>query len=467
MEENNNEIEEYERLFGNPSKVDLFDEGEDYYNGLRQVIINTPNNYIANEDLPFSNVEILPYFEFLLMEEVNKAKALGRRVFFLKQSSPCKEDFCFAAGFYENRKKTFTILKYSRIAAKVYFDDGDVYLQKKRNVIIHGKAVYEEGVFLLNTDIVCQDPRIGACIVTGQRTEMDKWRDSNKRPLTLFYNDIELSSLNAPIIYHSITDTNKEDIKKDSKKHYFYIISGQYINAYGYYDPETNYFYIGKGSTIEQYFHGISMTSELAKNRKRMIDKVGAKQLFCWKLLKDAKCKNAEVAASYVLGRISSFDKWHDDDGNTLDIVYPEQFKRNEEPSSHIKELLEIHETLEKRLYQEENHRHYFYIRKHTKSRFDCDASGFYDPYSKSFVLLKDSIFSIETTSLFNYSAVGVQRRLFIKKNCVLQNDGYRLKCDINFLTPSQAASYVLGCSSQLGLEWLDTEGRTLLEVYN
>ena len=77
MEEKDNVIEQYEKLFGKPTTIDLFDENEDYYNCLRQQIINSPNIYVNRKELPFSNVVILPYVEYLLMEEVNRVRALG------------------------------------------------------------------------------------------------------------------------------------------------------------------------------------------------------------------------------------------------------------------------------------------------------------------------------------------------------------------------------------------------------
>lgn len=459
MEEKDNVIEQYEKLFGKPTTIDLFDENEDYYNCLRQQIINSPNIYVNRKGLPFSNVVILPYVEYLLMEEVNKVRALGYRVFFLKHSTKSEDDFYFAAGYYQKSKKIFTILRYSRISSKDFFNENDVYLQNKRKAATLGKTIYDEGQFYLTAEITCHDPRIGACIVTGKRTEMDQWRDSKNKPPSSFYSDIDLCKLE---VSQPNSSTHIDIIKKDSHKHYFYIKKGQYINAYGYFEPETQYFFIGKGSTIEQYLHGIPEASELALKRRRILDSFGARQLFCWKLIKDTKCSSATIAASYVLGCHSSFEQWLDEKGCTLDEIYPEYFRKNIESS-----LLEILDALKRKKNQEESHNHYFFIKRHTKTRSDCDASGFYDSYSKSFVLLKDSLLSLEATSLYNYSAEGVQRRLFIIKNCVQQHDGYRLKHDINFLSPSQAASFVLGHTSELGLEWVDYEGNTLLEFYN
>lgn len=110
---------------------------------------------------------------------------------------------------------------------------------------------------------------------------------------------------------------------------------------------------------------------------------------------------------------------------------------------------------------------HVFFIKREFDANDTCDATGHYDPASKSFILHKDSILSLEVTSELRYSALDVQRRFFIKKNCIKQSNGYRLLHDTACASPNQAALYALGCKVDGWKEWEDGKGKKLGEVYN
>lgn len=108
-----------------------------------------------------------------------------------------------------------------------------------------------------------------------------------------------------------------------------------------------------------------------------------------------------------------------------------------------------------------------FYIRREFDVDGPCDATGHYDPVSKSFILHKDSILSLEVASKLRYSALDVQRRLFIKKHCIKKYNGYRLLHDTACASPDQAASFVLGIHADGWKEWIGEDGKQLGEVYN
>lgn len=108
-----------------------------------------------------------------------------------------------------------------------------------------------------------------------------------------------------------------------------------------------------------------------------------------------------------------------------------------------------------------------FYITRDFDVDGTCDATGHYDPLSKSFILHKDSILSLEVTSKLRYSALDVQRRLFIKRHCIKKYNGYRLLHDTACASPDQAASFVLGIHADGWKEWIDDDGKQLGEVYN
>lgn len=253
---------------------------------------------------------------------------------------------------------------------------------------------------------------------------------------------------------------NKSVAPKKESKHLFYINESEEVKAFGFFEPETKCFYICKGSTIEDRLKGFPEDSEYALNRKCLLDTCAEKQLFCWKLIKDAKCRTASIAATYVKGRIAEYVAWRDEKGLGLSDVYPEFFKKNvaEQPVNK-NSIFEI-------LAQYAVKSHLFYIKREFDVNDICDATGHYDPASKSFILHKDSILSLYVTSELRYSALDIQRRYFIKKHCIKKTHGYRLLHEISGLSPSQAAFYVLGCNVDGWVEWEDRNGKTLDKVY-
>lgn len=468
--------EEYEELFGKAAKVDLFDTDEDYYNGLRQEIIDTPRIYNVKRELPFTGVNIPPYLDYKMMEEVRLAEEKGYHVFFLRQSIQGQSDFCYAAGYYLPQNKLFTILKYSRIVYLDYFSASDLYLQRKRRAALLNKTSTEYGQFILSKNLCCFDPRLGACYVTGRRADLDLWRDSRDRPPSNYYRNMELAPLEDPYTpppapkpkpkpiapkpaTPKLVFSNSASIKKEAK-HLFYLNVSDQVKAFGYFEPGTKYFYICKDSTIEESLKGIPEDSDYALNRKRLIEKCAVKNLFGWKLIKDAKCRSATVAATYVKGRITEYVVWKDEKGLGLGDVYPEFFKKKaaEQPvkkdsfSEFIAQMAAIN--------------HLFYIRREFDTNDTCDATGHYDPASKTFILHKDSVLSLEVTSEIRYSALDIQRRFFIKKHCIKQSNGYRLLHDFACSSPDQAALFALGCKEDGWEEWEDKDGKTLGEIF-
>lgn len=253
---------------------------------------------------------------------------------------------------------------------------------------------------------------------------------------------------------------NKSVSPKKESKHLFYINESEEVKAFGYFDPETKCFYLCKGSTIEDRLKGFPEDSEYALNWKCLLDTCAEKQLFCWKLIKDAKCRTASVAATYVKGRIAEYVAWRDEKGLGLRDVYPECFKKKaaEQP---VKK-----NSIFKLLAQYAAKPHLVYIKREFDVNDICDATGHYEPFSKNFILHKDSILSLEVTSEIRYSAPDIQRRLFISKHCIKQARGYRLLHDTACSSPDQAALYAMGCKVDGWEEWEDKDGNTLGEVF-
>ena len=91
----------------------------------------------------------------------------------------------------------------------------------------------------------------------------------------------------------------------------------------------------------------------------------------------------------------------------------------------------------------------------------DADAAGRY--YEGKFTVLKGSVFSC--TEAPSYTGKG-KRKQFIGEHCTVVSGLLRLKEDYTFNSPSTAAEYVLGRSTNGWIMWKDDIGQTLDTVY-
>lgn len=99
---------------------------------------------------------------------------------------------------------------------------------------------------------------------------------------------------------------------------------------------------------------------------------------------------------------------------------------------------------------------HIFY----TKGR-GCDAKGFYS--SNGFTVLKGSIIAKTTVQSLKWSE---KRNSLIGEYTVTEGDKLVMTSDKTFTSPSSAASFCLGRSSNGWADWKDKAGNTLDSVY-
>lgn len=109
---------------------------------------------------------------------------------------------------------------------------------------------------------------------------------------------------------------------------------------------------------------------------------------------------------------------------------------------------------------------HFFYISEYDLELSRCDVVGTYNPLTGAFIIRGGSIFPLEVSSYDRYSAVGIQRRMFLGKNCSKKVDGYYLRKDYVCKSPDQAAMYVWGREVDGWSAWTDNNGRSLKEIY-
>ncbi len=99
---------------------------------------------------------------------------------------------------------------------------------------------------------------------------------------------------------------------------------------------------------------------------------------------------------------------------------------------------------------------HFFYL----KGR-GCDATGLYG--ANGFTILENSIISPNVTPSFSWKE---KRKQLISEYATEQNGKFVLNAEKQFPSPSTAATFCLGRSSNGWTEWKDKEGRTLDTVY-
>lgn len=109
---------------------------------------------------------------------------------------------------------------------------------------------------------------------------------------------------------------------------------------------------------------------------------------------------------------------------------------------------------------------HLFYIKKDGEVGRKCNAIGYFDEKTSTFVLKKGSKWVSEVTRGYLFTASELQRRIYIEKNCKVIADSIIQSRDIICKSPSAAASFVLGRMANGWKEWIDKEECCLKAVY-
>ncbi len=454
---------EYEKLFGRAKSINLFDSDEEYEN-LRQYIISQPNDYIKSRVLPFNGIELTPYNEYIWKGEIESATHDGRHVFYIKQSKP----FCKAACYFDACKGTIVFLRYSYIVNSNSYSNDFSLLSGRKKLLIHKSCQDKQGRYLTE-NVRCSSPLVTASYVLGRKADLSEWCDEKGKSIVTYYP--ELARLQA--LERKKKETEKEEQKKGSvllgllngianyltkraaNRHIFYIEEDGVCSASGYLEDDSKQFFIQKGSLVSMESDILYSSSQSGKARLRFLDKACVLKTHYYCVSKDAKCRSASAAACYVLGRKADFTSWKDDKGKSLEEVYPNRFFTPQKESSQLSLPFPLDEPP------------LFHIVKTDDAKRYCRASGTYDSVGKQFLILKDSILSLDVSSSYRYTAADYKRQKFIKLNCVKKSNGFVMKRDALCDSPSAAASFVLGRSANGWLEWKDESSRTLKDVYN
>lgn len=465
-EEIQNINDEYEKLVPPTKRESIFKESEDY-ESLRQYIICQPSIVYQNDKLPFSEVKVTSYVEYKKQDVIEKERP-NWHIFFLRQSKKGLPDFCDAAGYFIRKTKEFVLLPFSHI---ITIPLGKVPSGYSRIGELDGNNLY------VKSSITFRSPEEAASYVLGQRAGIDEWIDSRGKGLLAYYK--ELAEPKPQPNYSLFNDGNEGHepmaISQDQpyEKHIVFIRENGVCDATGYHDPVTGHFYILKNSKIALCVDDEFAETPVGKARERLISSNCKEVDGYFVVQKDSKCRNATAAASYTLGKAATYVEWECEDGRALKDFYPDRFYRkksnNEKLSIFSNKPTESAPDApsEPAIPVESGPSQMFYIKKNSVSKRQCDAKGYYDKVTKKFVLLSGSIWSLEVTKTFQYSATDIIRRNTIKKNCKLINDAYKQFKDVLCDSPSQAASFVIGRNANGWEEWTDKYGRTMKDVFN
>lgn len=106
-----------------------------------------------------------------------------------------------------------------------------------------------------------------------------------------------------------------------------------------------------------------------------------------------------------------------------------------------------------------EEHKHLFFIRQSEKGKEEyCNAVGYYQKYSKTFVLMPYSYIVAQAYGHVPFPSHRIGNKYMDGKNMYITHP-------ITFNTPEEAATFVLGQKADLD-EWVDRRGKGVLDYY-
>lgn len=506
--------EEYLRIFGTEERPTLYAPDDKDYMSLRQEIIDAPREFNVRKILPFEGIQLLSYEDYLNKEVVKEAEKKGYRIFYIKKHEQEKLVF-FAAGYYNAKDSRFVVLARSFFKSSFYFTQLSNSIKNTRKKLdFLGSFKYEGNKIVQMRDVVYDSASLAASYILGEKRSFSIWRDDRGRTLDAYYpiyraKDIidkedstfpnytpkvpetpinpVASSIKEPIgtILNAINEAKKKNDTVPFGTHrIFYIKIEGVCDVSGYYVESSKRFIVLQGSSFKNNTSKYFDETPIGISRMRFIEAAcftnnprnGQECVVSC----DTRCKSASAAASYVLGRVSSYMSWKDANGKTLKDWYPNDFntkdvqtttesasKKPKEPKTKITiSTLDANVAQEKnKVAQEMPSVQLFYIKKSFNAKRDCDAFGYYDPRTQKFILKEGSYLAIEMTDSYKFTAAGYSRRNFTSKYCKKDIKGYRLKYDYLFDTTSTAASYVLGRAANGWTEWKNAEDVSLAQT--
>lgn len=469
--------EQYENLFGSYTPINLFDTDEEY-ELLRQEIIMSDQPRVNKYRKPFENFRVASYQEVALLKNIEKSRNNAYRVFFIKRGEYGEYGFCNAAGFYNHSNSIFVILAYSYIIAENRFLVNENDLLRARTSTLMKKSQPEgRNNRFLTQNIFCNSPKLAAAYVLGCNADATEWVNDKGKNILEIYPQLKATPIverrqEDLIIPHSPTRLATVQSKQNAmpstpsvieQGHEFFIHKGGICRATGVYDPETTHFYILKDSLVAEKEDKGYVDSPSWKARQRFLEMACTPYGNYYKVTRNTKCKSASAAASYVLGRATSYTAWQDSQGKDLHAFWPDKFTMPCRKGKPFEELrANLFDALPSSEKKSSDTRQIFYIVREKEHGRKCNASGYYDSTSQNFILQEGSLLALEPTLAYMSTTYNMMRMQFLDKYCKKEKEGYRLKRDQILSSPSQAASFVLGRTANGWTEWKDKENNPL-----
>jgi len=198
--------EDYERVFGKPTKWTLFPEEGEAYEAFRQTIIDSPHYVYDKNRLPFTGVKVYGYDLYLLKLTIDQKKAEGKKLFYIKDETPGLAKV-LAFGYFNKNSQLFYLLANSlirktdfqqkmkkdsslywpvyRLQAKSEIRKCDVDAKDEQGRAMQLELFQPEGYRVIE-DVDCS-ASLAAAYVLGQEADFTKWKGMDGKSLAETY----------------------------------------------------------------------------------------------------------------------------------------------------------------------------------------------------------------------------------------------------------------------------------------
>lgn len=407
--------EDYEKVFGKPTKWSLFSEDEEAYEAFRQTIIDAPSYVYDKDKLPFTGVKVYNYDLYLLKLYIDKHKATGNELFYIKDETPGLANV-LAFGYFNTKSHSFYLMAYSLIR-KTEFQDKmkkikalywPVIKLKSNSVIrkceteeqqdLQLELFHPEG-YRLTQDVECS-ASLAAAYALGQEADFTKWKSLKGKTLAQVYNyynntseQNEIQSIWRCLRSLKVENTPIVELVDDNHLLADKII----IPLLRYKEKEAN---TPKTPTKAPKVEA-PKEKPVAKKAKASTQKKSVDTPVEAPTIRPQKTTVLNVIRCYLVDLLTGKYK----------------------------------------------------------------ATGLYYVQEKTIKVLAGAVFSTDVSSSFRYSAADYQRRTFINYHCSTRNSKYTLKEDCLFNSVDIAATFVMGQFVNGYSMWKAENGKTIGEL--
>ena len=407
--------EDYEKVFGKPTKWSLFSEDEEAYEAFRQTIIDAPNYVYDKGKLPFTGVKIYNYDLYLLKLYIDKHKATGKELFYIKDETPGLAKV-LAFGYFDTKKHSFYLMAHSLIRKTEF--------QEKMKRI---EALY-----------------LPVCKLKAN--SKNRKRDTDERQ------DLQLE------LFHPEGYRLTQDVECSASLAAAYAL-GQ--------EADFTKWKSMKGKTLAQVYNYYNNTSE--QNEIQSI----------WRCLRSLKVENTPIVElvddNHLLADkiIIPLLRHKEKEANTHKTLTkaPEVEVPKEKPvvkkAKASTQKKSVDTPVEAPTSRPQKATVLSVIRCYLVDLLTgkYKATGLYHVQEKTIKILAGAVFSTDVSSTLRYSLADYQRRTFIKEQCSTKKSIYTLKEDYWFDSVDTAALYVMGQIVDGLSVWITVDGKTLKEL--